>query len=190
MEFLEIIQTIGAVIKIVETVIQVLAPVIQKIGQALGLVEEDEKCEDLGARALNAEEAGVLPENFASFDEYLEEIKKFPPETSRPMEERLSKGAELIMGAITEKYPGFDPEVFSALVNLPELTTENWGAELGNLLKSGELNPASLSDYLLNRPMADNDRYSVMDSLVGIEKKNNPNMSDSEAMDKISKVRN
>lgn len=190
MGFLEIIQTIGAVLKIVETVMQVLAPVIQKIGQALGLIEEDENCEDLGARALNAEESGVIPENFASFDEYLEEIKKFPPETSRSLDERISKGSELIMGIITEKYPGFDPEVFSALVNLPELTTENWGTELGKLLKSGDINPASLSDYFLNRPMSDKDRYSVMDSLVGIEKKNNPNISDSEAMEKISKVRN
>ena len=47
----------------------------------------------------------------AEYEKTLEEIKKFPPETSRSLDERISKGSELIMGIITEKYPGFDPEV-------------------------------------------------------------------------------
>ena len=93
MEILEIIQTVGAVLKIIETVIQVLAPVIQKIGQALGLIDEGEKSEDLGGRALNAEDAGIRPEDFGSFEEYLQEVKKFPPENDKPLEERMKKGA-------------------------------------------------------------------------------------------------
>lgn len=189
MEILEIIQTVGAVLKIIETVIQVLAPVIQKIGQSLGLIDEGEKSEDLGGRALNAEDAGIRPEEFGSFEEYLQEVKKFPPETDKPIEDRLKKGAELVLGVLAEKYPGLETEVFATLKDLPELTTVNWGAELGKLLKSGDLNPIAVSDFFLKRSMSDNDRYKVMDSLIGIEKKNNPSISDSEAMEKISKVR-
>ena len=189
MEILEIIQTVGAVLKIIETVIQVLAPVIQKIGQALGLIDEGEKSEDLGGRALNAEDAGIRPEDFGSFEEYLQEVKKFPPENDKPLEERMKKGAELVMGVLAEKCPGLETEVFAALKELPELTTENWGSGLGALLKSGELNPTAVSDFLLKRSMSDNERYKVMDSFIGIEKKNNPSISDSEAMEKISKVR-
>lgn len=190
MEILEIIAIVSQVLAIMETAIQVFGPVIQKIGQALGLIDEDEKCEDLGARALNAEDDGIRPENFGSFEEYLKEIKKYSPETDKPLDERVKKGAELILGIITEKYPGLEPEVFAVLKDLPEIATEIWGLEFGNLLKTGELDPAAVSDYFLKRPMSDSNRCKVNDSLVEIEKKINPEISNVDALKKVAKVRN
>lgn len=190
MEILEIIQTVVAVLKIIETAIQVLGPVIQKIGQELGLISQDATCEDLGARAFNAEEAGIVPENFASFEAYLAEIKKFPPETSKPLEETLKKGSELILGLIAEKFPELELGVFEKFAELPELVTEQWASDVGKLLKLGVVTTSAISDFFLGKPMADTDRYNVINALLEIEKKNNPEISDSEAMEKITKVRN
>lgn len=182
-------EEIEPIVKVIATVIEVLGPVIQKIGQALGLVEEDESCEDLGARALNAEEAGVTPEKFGSFEEYLNEVKKFPPETDRSMEDRLSMGTKLILGIINDKYPDFDPEILPVLAEMPELPTESWGTEIGKLLKNGTVSAQLLSDYFLNKPLSAEDVSKVDNELMKIEKTNNPGLSDGEAYKKIAGIR-
>ena len=44
-----------------------VAKLVTAIGKALGLVKEDEKPEDLGDKALQAEEQGITPDKFKSY---------------------------------------------------------------------------------------------------------------------------
>lgn len=59
--------------------------VIQAIAAIVGLFKPDEKVEEMGDRAMQASESGIRPENFDSFDEYMDSIRDFDldPEKSK-----------------------------------------------------------------------------------------------------------
>jgi hypothetical protein len=51
--------------------------VIQAIATIVNIFRPNEKVEEIGDRALQASESGILVENFDSFDEYLDSIRSF-----------------------------------------------------------------------------------------------------------------
>lgn len=85
-----------------------VADVIGSIAQALGFSPQNERPIDLGDRALQAAEAGIQPENFDTFDEYLAEIRNFEidPEKSKNISTEAKQLAGLAVTAkgIEEKF--------------------------------------------------------------------------------------
>lgn len=62
-----------------------VAKVVAVVADVLGIYSSDDSIEDLGDKALQAEEAGIKVDDFDSFDEYLDKIKSFEldPEKSK-----------------------------------------------------------------------------------------------------------
>lgn len=54
----------------VAKVINILAPLIQQIAKAFGIISDTEEMENLGDQAIQAKQAGIVPEEFDDFDEY------------------------------------------------------------------------------------------------------------------------
>lgn len=63
--------------KIAIEAISVVSNVVQAIGAALGIIPKDTNMEELGDKALQASEAGVKPENFDNYQDYINEVKNF-----------------------------------------------------------------------------------------------------------------
>lgn len=57
---------------------------IEVLSVVLGLLDKDEKLEDMGDKAIQAKEAGINPEDFATYKEYAEAIKNFEVDPKNP----------------------------------------------------------------------------------------------------------
>lgn len=82
--------------------------VIQAIAAIVGLFKADEKVEDIGDRAMQASESGIRPENFDSFDEYMDSIRDFDldPEKSKSYSSEAKKiaGIGIACKGIEDKF--------------------------------------------------------------------------------------
>lgn len=80
--------------------------IIIGIVKGLGIVQPEENATDLGDKALQAEEAGITPENYDSYEEYLKAVEKFETNPKRSAKidenEKLQKGAEIITATLIE----------------------------------------------------------------------------------------
>ena len=56
---------------------QVVSKAIQAIGRALGIIKDKDQIEDLGDRALQAEEKGITPDKYSTFDEFKQALDNF-----------------------------------------------------------------------------------------------------------------
>lgn len=97
--------SVGSVIM---SAISTVSNVIQIVGIALGIIKPNENIEDLGDKALQAAAAGIHPENFSKYDEYLAEIRAFNinPEKfkSYTTEEKMLAGIGVTCKGIEEKF--------------------------------------------------------------------------------------
>ena len=82
--------------------------VIDIVCKALGILDADENTEDLGDRAMQAEEAGIKPENFETYQEYKATIDAFEldPEKSEKYkpEEKVAAGLGVEFWALEDKF--------------------------------------------------------------------------------------
>ena len=92
------------------------------IGKTLGLIRPETQVEDLGDQALQAEEAGITPDAFDAYEDYVKAVESFQldPEKSKQFtpEEKVKKGIELAIGVTAERFPEVSVETFSKLSTL------------------------------------------------------------------------
>lgn len=79
-----------------------IASVAQGLMQAFGIFKPDEKIEDMGDRMLQAADAGIKPEGYDKFDEYMAEIRsrKLDPEKSKDIAEEVKKAAGVTLSTL------------------------------------------------------------------------------------------
>lgn len=67
----------------------IFAAIVTKALQALGIIGPDENAKELGDKAIQAEEEGITPENYDSYEEYMDAVRKFEldPEKSEQIED-------------------------------------------------------------------------------------------------------
>jgi hypothetical protein len=147
---------------------------------ALGVFEPDEDVEKIGDRAIQAKDAGITPEKFDTYGEYMEEIRNFKldPEKSAQMQSEVKIGAGLAIGTVglEKKFDvpegsigplwilaASDPKYFTAerLENILK-----GGGDMGTVVRffEGKLGPA--------------DALDTRQTLMGLERALSPNKSD------------
>lgn len=82
-------------------ILRVAGAIVQTVLQVAGVFGANERIDEMGDRALQASEQGIVPEQFDSFDEYLDRIREIPldPEKSAKTSEYEKIGAGLAIGA-------------------------------------------------------------------------------------------
>ncbi len=193
--FIAVATTVGKALAVAGLAIQglkVLANAFIALGKALGIIKPETKPEELGDKAIQAEEAGIKPENFDSYAQYVKAVEGFKvdPEKSKliPEEEKLKKGITLTSALAAEKYPDFPMETFAKhIIANPQYFTEARMTEFGKLI-SGNLDMAkTVLGYMNGTEHNDKKLAQAETALKGIEKAINPNISDSEALDNLLK---
>lgn len=176
-------KTLGAIGLAVEGIKAVVNAIIS-VCKSLGLIEEKTEPEELGDKALQAEEEGIKPEKFDTYEEYVKAVEEFEidPEKSKKYttEEKLLKASELTSGLLIEKMPGinitsfpdvllqYSPEKIAAIINtLKDGKGETFNNILG-VISNKEKDPDKISDGI--------------GGLVSVEKILNPELSDSQAL--------
>lgn len=104
--------------------LKALGNILTVIGKALGLIKPETQVDELGDKALQAEEKGITPDQFETYEKYVKAIEGFQldPEKSREttLEEKVEKGIELTVGVIREKFPELSVETVAKLGALIE----------------------------------------------------------------------
>ncbi len=97
-----------------------LANIIVGVLKGLGIIDSEETPEDLGDKAIQAEEAGVKPEDFDSYEEYVKAVQDFEtdPEKSEKIDSnmKVQKGVELTTKIAVERFGEPFIEVFLPLL--------------------------------------------------------------------------
>ena len=88
------------------------------IGKALGLIRPETQVEDLGDQALQAEEAGITPDAFDAYEDYVkavesfqldpEKSKQFTPAEKEKNQSKLANGESILTEMIKAAKPGTD----------------------------------------------------------------------------------
>lgn len=198
---------IGAIVSVATTVVKALAVAglaiegLKKLanafvalGKALGLLKPETRVEDLGDQVIQAEQAGIKPEDFTSYAEYMKKVEEFKvdPEKSKliPEEDKLKKGIAVTAALAAEKYPDFPMEAFAkyAITN-PQYFTADRMTEFGKLFGSGLDMAKTVFGYMSGTERNGNKLESAQNTLLKIEKAVNPNISDSDALKNVLSAR-
>jgi hypothetical protein len=116
--------------KLAVEVLKAIITVIVDLGKSLGLIEDNENPEELGDKALQAEEDGMGPDSFDSWSDYKTMLDNYQTDPDRSLktsqQEKLAaaagvliKGLEEAMGSLGSeklilKKIGEDPDFFNA----------------------------------------------------------------------------
>lgn len=146
---------------------------IDTISRILGLLKPNETTEDIGERALQAQEAGISPEDYATYKEYVAAIKNFELD---PKKSEQYSDTEKMLAGIGVQYWGFEEkfgvgagDILTKTVESPDYFT---GERLASFLDKVE----SVSDVVkyFDGKLSSNERNAVEAKLVEAEKAINP----------------
>lgn len=179
---------VGKLVEVAIDVLKIVATAICDVCKALGLVEDDAKVEEIGDRAIQAEEAGIGLEDFDTYEEYLKAINEFKLDPERSLEiseeEKMRKGTAVLKGALEERV-GQNLDIL--IRDLPVFQTFLTPLRIVNYLQQG-IGVNKLSDYLhggLNR----SETREMTELLLGVEKTFQPNKTEAELEDYLDSVR-
>lgn len=191
----DILGAITAVALAIQAV-AVIGQILMTVAKSLGLIEDDQQSvEDLGDKAIQAADEGIVPENYESYEQYLHDVENFEldPEKSASIkqEEKIAKGAEVLLKAADEKL-GTDGIVVVNLLNAMA-SNQDFFREFGGAVdKAIKENPElikTISSFVADRKLSDGDVDAMTDKMVDIIKTAKPEMSTFEAENKAIELR-
>lgn len=179
-----------AVAKLAVEGLKMLCGALMCVAKAMGLLKPENKVDELGDKALQAAEAGIVPEDFDTYAEYVRQVEAFEVDPKRSAvytdTQKVLKGAELTAGVMLEELPDLPVEQFFIYAGKnPEYFTETRMDALGAQLKE---DPGLLSDvlgYLDGTEKNDLKLDRAMTALIEIEKKIDPEISDRDALKNV-----
>lgn len=191
---------ISAAVEFVKKVVEIAKPVIEAIGNAileigklLKIIPEEETVDELGEKALQAEENDdIKPENYDSYEEYINAVEgyeKYDPEKRHTPDERLAKGTEIATVIALEKCPAVNVDNILALSTIPGIVVGGRYAEICKLVVTNPDAANAIGDFFKKTTNSD-----VIDlaktTLIGIEKQVTPGISDVDALKSILQLQN
>lgn len=181
----------SAVSSFCTTVLPRIVPVLDQVGEVvkaianvvlsvLGVFQPGEDVEDMGDRALQAAEQDIKPENFDTFDEYLDEIRNFEldPEKSanRSRDEKLAAGLAIGTTGMEKKLGA--PEGSLGLIWLLVASSPAYftAERLINLVQGGS-NIVNILHYFEGK-LGPADAVTARDALMSLERHRSPDKTD------------
>ena len=201
-----ILGAIGAIVTAAVTVSKALAVVglavqglkgignaIASIAKALGIIKPERDVEEIGDRALQAEEKGMTPDKYSSYEAWVKDIEKddwgYDPEKNKDMapEKKVLKGVEVSTAVTMERFPGLPiQEFFSLAGKNPEFFTVERMDEIGKLASADSDAFGKVVNYVTGAAKDHTTVDAASDILMDIEKAIDPGVSEDIAYDKVA----
>lgn len=188
---------VPSLIKIVGTSLEKLSTVLENFFKELGLIEPNDNIEEIGDKALQAEQDDLHPikiEDFDSHEKYLAAIKEYEVDLEKSAlilkDDKLHKAIEILLGMAIAQY-GQPMSVFSQIVvSNPDFYSKAGRLdEFAGLIRSDPKTFAELINYMENKSMSTEKNDAAFDKLVEMEKKINPDAPDSEVWTAVSNMK-
>ena len=201
-----ILGAIGAIVTAAVSVVKALAVVglafqglkaignaLASIAKALGIIKPERDVEEIGDRALQAEEKGMTPDKYASYEAWVKEIEKddwgYDPEKNKDMapEQKVLKGVEVSTAVTMEKFPEVPiQQFFSLAAKNPEFFTVDRMDEIANLASTDADAFGKVVGYVLGTVKDHKSIDTASDILMDIEKTIDSGVSENIAYDKVA----
>ena len=192
------------VTKLVPAIVKIIGVQLEKFGRALeeffkglGLIEQEDNVEEIGDKALQAEQDDLHPikiEDFDSHEKYLAAIKEYKLDAEKsaliPKDDKLHKALEILLGMAIARY-GQPMSDFSQIVlSNPDFYSKAGRLnEFASLIRSDPKTFAELVNYMENKNMSTEKNDAAFDKLVEMEKKINPEATDTEIWTAVSDMK-
>ena len=156
----------------------IFAAIVTKALQALGIIGPDENAKELGDKAIQAEEEGITPENYDSYEEYMDAVRKFEldPEKSEQIEDedKLKKGTEIFTTVMVDRLGKVSAEDLLVVMAKNPMYFENRMPLIMEKLKDTPEKLKDITDFMQGRHYSPEKDDEVASVLYDIEKKVNP----------------
>ncbi|WP_129727911.1 hypothetical protein [Ectobacillus funiculus] len=164
---------------VITTAISIVAHTVISVCKALGLIENPEiKTEDLGEKALVAEEEGLKPEKFKTYEEYVQIIEKFEIDPLKAekytSEQKMQKGLELTSGLLIDKYGLSAGDVLREVAKRPIFFDTARTLHYLEKTSSNDLNIGDVSKFLDGKLKNVEALLHAKEQVISIEKIINP----------------
>lgn len=181
------------VVKLTVGLLKVVGDAIACIAKSLGIISPERNVDEIGDRALQAEDQGMTPDNFDSYEAWVRAIEKddwgYDPEKNAdvPLEKKISKGVEVSSAVAIEKFPDLPVEDFLTLAgtNTSFFTVERM-AEIGRLANTDEEAFGRIVEYVTGVAKDRTTIDAASDMLMDIEKAIDPGIDDDDAYDRVA----
>ena len=151
---------------------------IDVVCKALGIIETDESTEEMGDRALQAEEAGIRPEDYPTYKEYVAAIRNFeldPEKTEKyKPEEKMAAGLSVEYWGLEERFGTGAGDLLTHMVKDSYQGGSFFNEERVTRFLDKVESPADVAKYFSNT-LSPSDNARVEGKLVDAEKSLNPN---------------
>ena len=179
---------LSGVLKAGISLLNTLSKSLTTLGNALGLFETNNP-ENLGVKRIQAEEIGIEPENYDTYDEYLSVIDSFEIDEEKaadiPLEDKLAKAAQHTLEALDNKYPGAEVTNLAKGVTLhEEFYNDERFAVLADLVDHDPDQMLKIGKLLCGE-LGEDERNDTIDLLVSAEQTKNPELSTEEIVEKV-----
>ncbi|MBB1488629.1 hypothetical protein [Oceanospirillum sediminis] len=171
----------------------VIGSVISIVAQLAGAFKPTENEMEMGDRALQAKEKGIEPDNYATYEEYLDEIRNFEldPEKSptTEFEKTVTAATGILVGlkGIEEKMDMRAGES-DHLLRLVILSPDFFNAEKINGMLKKDTDFEKIADYFDGKLTASENR-EVRGEVFNLVKEGTPSMSDEAVYGTISELK-
>lgn len=192
------------VTKLVPAIIKIIGVQLEKFGRALenffkelGLIEPQDNVEEIGDKALQAEQDDLHPikiEDFDSHEKYLAAIKEYEVDAEKsaliPKDDKFHKALEILLGAAIARYGQPMSDFSQIVVSNPDFYSKAGRLnEFASLIRSDPKTFAELVNYMENKSISTEKNDAAFDKLVEMEKKVNPDATDAEIWTAISDIK-
>lgn len=172
---------------------------IMGFAKALGIgVDDDKDVEEIGDRALQAEEKGMTPDKFENNEAWLNEIEKddwgYNPEKNKDLDprEKMAKGIDVSASLCAEKLPDDlrMGDFFNTVFKNNELFSPESMTELGKMANNNIDDFRKVVDYVTGKTENFAEIREARNLLAAVEKIANPSLSDDDAWSRASEMFN
>lgn len=185
--------------KIIPDIVKAVGVNLGKLGsalegffKALGLIPPEENVTDLGDKAIQADEAGVKPEKYDNYAEYLKAVECFETtlEKSNEIDEnkKIEKGIEVMTGVALEVYGPIIEGVLDIMVKNTDFFKDRSSAIAGHI-KDNRQFATDLVNYVRGQEKDLSKADATFEKLVSIEKNITPEATQSELWKRISDLK-
>jgi hypothetical protein len=168
------------IVPALETIGSVIKGVANAVLRILDIFQPDEDVEEMGDRAIQAGDAGIKPEKFDTFDEYMEEIRNFKldPEKSAQMSgvEKIAAGLAIGATGLENKFDAPEGSMGPLWLLAASNPTYFTADRLISLVKSGS-DIGQVAKFFEGK-LGPSDAVATQKTLMGLERELSPGKSD------------
>jgi len=155
----------------------------------IGVDKDDKDVEEIGDRAMQAEEKGMTPDKFDNNEAWLNEIEKddwgYDPEKNKDLDprEKMAKGIDVSAALCAEKLPDdlHLGDFFNTVFKNYELFTPESMTELGKMANNNIDDFRKVVNYVTGKMDDFAEIRAARELLMTVEKTVNPSLSDDDA---------